>query len=277
MDERFAIATVVARAAPVSSHLGDRAVVHADGRMEGFIGGACSRDIVRRQALAALRTGRPRLVRIRPDAARSIEEDDAVTVPMTCISEGAVDVYIEPHVPKRRLLIAGFTPVSDALARLGEALDFATVRFVDEDELSDAQDGPTEVLPVHALQSYLDSLDPQLCAQGAGLAVSQGHYDEAALRAFLSRDLPFVGLLASPKRAAAVTQLLADEGVAQDRLARLHAPLGIAIGARKPAEVAVSILAEIIAASSDMPELAAEPQPAEQHSCCAHHAPAPSA
>ena len=66
--QSFAVATVVARRAPVSAHLGDRAIVFADGRMEGFVGGACSREIVRQQALDALATRRGRLVSIRPDA-----------------------------------------------------------------------------------------------------------------------------------------------------------------------------------------------------------------
>lgn len=258
MEEPLAIAIVVRRTPPISSHLGDRAVIHADGRMEGFVGGACSRDIIRRQAMTAMRTGRPRLVRIRPDASRAIEEGEVVTIPMTCVSEGAVDVYIEPHLPKRRLLIAGFTPVSDALARLAEQLDYAVVRFVDGDDVADAQDGNAEVLLFDTLGAYLDEMDPQLRQQSFAVAATQGHFDESALRAFLAHDLQFVGLLASPKRAAAIAHLLSDEGIGEDRLAQLHAPVGLAIGARKPAEVAVSILAEMIAASQQMPEAGEE-------------------
>lgn len=263
MEETLVVATVVRRSAPISSHLGDRAVVHADGRMEGFIGGACSRDIIRRQALTALRTGRARLVRIRPDAAQTVEEDEVVTVPMTCVSEGAVDVYIEPHLPKRQLLVAGLTPVSDALARLAETVDFTVVRFVEQDELRDAQDGRTQALTIDALGTYVNQLDPQVRAASAAVAASQGHYDEAALRAFLSAGLSFVGLLASTKRAAAIAHLLSDEGVAEELLAQIHAPVGLAIGARKPAEVAVSILAEIIASTAQTPEASEAAPPPE--------------
>jgi xanthine dehydrogenase accessory factor len=259
MEERIAVATVVARTAPISSHLGDRAVIHADGRMEGFIGGACSREIVRRQGLDALRTGRPRLVRIRPDVARRFEEQDVVTIPMTCVSEGGVDVYVQPDLPKRRLLIAGFTPVSDALAKLAELLDYTVVRFVGEDELNDAQSQPATAALVDSLETYLDELDPHVRAESAAVAASQGHYDETALRGFLKYDMRFVGLLASPKRAAAITHLLSDEGVDADRLTKIHAPVGLAIGARKPAEVAASILAEMIAAAQAPAELSEEP------------------
>jgi len=103
--QSFATATVVGRRAPVSAHLGDRAIVFADGRMEGFIGGACSREIIRKQSLDALRTRRSRLVSIRPDAAAANADDpEHVVVPMTCVSEGAVEVYVEPFVPARTLV-----------------------------------------------------------------------------------------------------------------------------------------------------------------------------
>jgi xanthine dehydrogenase accessory factor len=97
--QAFAVATVVARRAPVSAHLGDRAIVFADGRMEGFVGGACSREIVRKQALESLRLKQPRLVSIRPDAAEMESSDpEHVIVLMSCASEGAVG-YVEAFVP----------------------------------------------------------------------------------------------------------------------------------------------------------------------------------
>src|SRR5512134_3112350 len=85
----FAIATVVARRAPVSAHLGARAIVFADGRVEGFVGGACSREIIRKQALEVIRGRQARLVSIRPDATEpSVPSSDRVVVPMSCASEG---------------------------------------------------------------------------------------------------------------------------------------------------------------------------------------------
>ena len=141
----FALALVVSRRAPVSSHVGDRAVVFADGRMEGFVGGSCSRDIVRRHGVEALRTGTPRLLHISPvtpslsrgDAKHDPASADApgaehIFVPMSCASEGAADVYLEPHLPSRRLIVAGFTPVAQALARVGSALDYEVLRVVDD-------------------------------------------------------------------------------------------------------------------------------------------------
>ena len=123
--QSFAVATVVARRAPVSAHLGDRAIVFGDGRMEGFVGGACSREIIRRQALEALAARCSRLVSIRPDAGDAAEATaEHVVVPMTCVSEGAIDVYVEPFVPARRLIVVGATPVAESLTRLARSMNY---------------------------------------------------------------------------------------------------------------------------------------------------------
>jgi xanthine dehydrogenase accessory factor len=264
MKDAYAVATVVGREPPVSSHLGDRATIRADGRLEGFIGGSCSREIVRRQALQTLHTGEPRLVRIRPDAREMLEERDVVTVPMTCISEGAVDVYIEPHLPRRALFIAGFTPVAHALAQLAPSLDFEVVRFVDSQEWRDAEySAGCAVVTIDLLEGYLQEIEPGQRERAVAIVASQGHYDERALSAFLRHGAGFVGLLASPKRAAAIRDVLLQEGVPAERVSAVHNPVGLAIGARKPAEVAVSILAEIVADASSAAERGKEPAPAD--------------
>ncbi|MGE0464268.1 MAG: XdhC family protein, partial [Vicinamibacterales bacterium] len=153
----FAIATVVARRAPVSAHLGDRAIVFADGRMEGFVGGACSREIIRKQALEAIRGRQARLVSIRPEAGeQSTSGMDRIVVPMTCASEGAVDVYVEPIVRPRALVVAGATPVAAALARLARAMRYDVVRVVDADERRDIE---AEAAEAGASVASLDSLE----------------------------------------------------------------------------------------------------------------------
>ncbi len=248
----YAVATVVVRRSPVSAHLGDRAIITADGRMDGFVGGSCSRDIVRRQGLDAIRTGIARLLQIRPEPQAASDDADAQTVivPMGCASEGAVDVYIEPHLPARTLLIVGHTPVAAELARLGCALaGYRVQRVVASDELRDlAGDDAQTAVPVESLAGYLAALG---AARERLIAVvaSQGHYDERALSLLLAGEpQAFIGLLASRKRGAAVLGALEQEGVARERLATVHNPVGLDIGARTPSEVAVSILAEIISA-----------------------------
>jgi xanthine dehydrogenase accessory factor len=255
----FALATVVARRAPVSSHLGDRALVFADGRMEGFVGGSCSRDIIRREALRAIRSGLPRLVQIRSDVAASdaAESNDAdcVVVAMGCASEGAVDVYLEPHVPRRRLLIVGDTPVAASLARIAAQIPYDVVRVVLEAELATLADAapPIRAVALEGLQRHLEECGSDERAHLVAVVASQGHYDEEALAPLLSARPAFVGLLASRRRAAAIGAVLAAQGVSAKSWATLHVPVGLDIGARAPGEVAISIVAEIIAGAPPLP------------------------
>ncbi|MEZ5417228.1 MAG: XdhC family protein [Vicinamibacterales bacterium] len=234
--EPFAVATVVARRAPVSAHLGDRAIVYADGRMEGFVGGACSREIVRRQALEALATRRARLVAIRPDAADDPGASaDRVVVPMTCASEGAVDVYVEPVVRPRTLVVAGATPVAEALARLGRAMRYDVVRVVDAAERQDVE---PEAAAVGATVAALDALDAVLAqalahhGDCAVVVASQGHYDESALETTCAHGVGYVGLVASRKRGQTVRAWL--EGRKVPGLDRLCNPAGLDLGGGPP-------------------------------------------
>ena len=246
--QSFALATVVARRAPVSAHLGDRAIVYADGRMEGFVGGACSREIVRQQALDAMKTRCSRLVSIQPDANDSgTSTGEHVVVPMTCASEGAIDVYVEPFVQARRLVVVGATPVAESLARLARSMDYDVVRVVDGREQRDIEQ---EVATLGVSVVTLDALQAILGTSGAGdlsaVVASQGHYDEEALEPILRCGVPYVGLVASRTRAAAVRALLDERGVSGT--ATIRNPAGLDLGARTPPEVALSILAEIVQA-----------------------------
>ena len=247
--QSFATATVVGRRAPVSAHLGDHAIVFADGRMEGFVGGACAREIVRTQAREALGAGMGRLVSIRPDAG---DAGDAaagrVVVPMTCASEGAVDVYIEPFVQAPLLVVVGATPIAGALARVARSLDYRVVRVVDDRERPDLA---PEAAALGAGIAGLGALGEILQTRSgnddrAVVVASQGHYDEEALETALKGGVPYVGLVASRARGATVRALLEGNGV--PGVAALRNPAGLDLGARTPPEVALSILAEIVQA-----------------------------
>jgi xanthine dehydrogenase accessory factor len=240
----FAIATVVARRAPVSAHLGDRAIVFADGRMEGFVGGACAREIIRQQALESIAARHGRLVSIRPDTSEPVTATpEHVVVPMTCASEGAVDVYVEPFVRPRSLIVVGATPVAEALVRLARGMDYDVVRVVDARERRDVEPGSAAlgvtVVPLDDLASVFRDGTPD-----SAVVASQGHYDEQALEVLLKTAVPYVGLVASRARGAAVRNLLAENGV--PGVAALRSPAGLDLGARTAPEVALSILAEIV-------------------------------
>ncbi|HEY7056889.1 MAG TPA: XdhC family protein [Vicinamibacterales bacterium] len=241
----FAVATVVARRAPISAHLGDRAIVYADGRMEGFVGGACAREIVRTQALELLRTRQPRLVSIRPDAADAAASGpEHVVVSMSCASEGAVDVYIEPFVDAKRLIVAGATPIAEAVARAAASLDYDVFRVVDAREQRDLRPERADGIRLVPLESLAEEMRDR--GETAAIVASQGHYDEDALRAILSVGATYVGLVASRKRWATMRAMLEEDGVRG--LDAVRNPAGLDLGARTPGEVAVSILAELVQA-----------------------------
>lgn len=252
--QAFTTATVVSRRAPVSSHLGDRAIIFADGRMEGFVGGSCSREIVRKQALEALKLGKPRLVLIRPDATletlQHAADAESIVVPMTCASEGAVDVYLEPHARARVLLVAGFTPVAQSVAELGRMLEYEVVRVVTREEMRDLEMSGVRLVALNDLTAFLETLPQDARASVAAVVASQGHYDEPALEALLNAGVGFVGLLASRKRAATVRELLELQGMNASLTALIRNPVGLDIDAKTPGEVAVSILAEVIQSRS---------------------------
>jgi xanthine dehydrogenase accessory factor len=258
----FAVATVVARRAPVSAHLGDRAIIFADGRMDGFVGGACSRELVRQQALEALAARQGRLVSIRPDGGDPVESTpEHVVVPMTCASEGAIDVYVEPFVPARALIVVGDTPVAAALARLARSMDYDVVRVVDAREQADIEPASAAIGVTVVPLGELARVARERGGEAAVVVASQGHYDEESLEAVLKAGAAYVGLVASHKRGATVRSLL--EAAGAPGVDSLRSPAGLDLGARTPAEVALSILAEIVQTQvSESRQQAPAPAPA---------------
>jgi xanthine dehydrogenase accessory factor len=249
--KRFAIATVVSRKAPVSSHLGDKAIVLEDGSMEGFIGGACSRDIIKKQALAVLNRERPRLVRISPDPlpVTSTSSHDEICVPMTCVSEGAVDVYIELQLEKKQLLLVGASPIAIALAKQGKLQSYDVTMVCEDSERATLGFGlegvQVNLIDVKELAGWLESLPAPRTGLLEAVVASMGHYDEETLTLLAKVKPRYLGLVASRKRGATVMEFVKDS-VAKEDLARVRSPAGLDIFAKTPNEVAVSILAEMI-------------------------------
>lgn len=216
----FVEAVVVRCSAPTSARPGDRAIVLADGTIEGFVGGSCADQTVRLQALRALETDEPVLLRILPgEADGGPAEDGSVTVANPCLSGGALELFLEPHVPAPSVAVAGESPVARALSQLAPAVGLRA--------RLGAQAEPGDF---------------------AAVVASLGHGDEAFVRAGLEAGCEYVGLVASRVRGAAVLEGLRAEGVPEDALARVRTPAGVDIGARTHAEIALSILAEVVRA-----------------------------
>jgi xanthine dehydrogenase accessory factor len=207
-------ARVVLAERPTSAKPGDEALVLSDGTIEGFVGGSCAEATVREQSLATLERGESLLLRITPEP----EEDQPgkVVVHNACLSGGTLEIFLEPHVPAPLVTVVGTAPIAAALRSLGAHLGFE-------------------------LQSYDDGFAPDTTAV---VVATHGRGEEAVLEAALRAGVGYVGLVASPTRGAAVVGSL---DVDEDLKARVHTPAGLDIGARTPAEVALSILAEIVA------------------------------
>jgi xanthine dehydrogenase accessory factor len=238
--EPFALATVVAVQRPTSARPGAHGIIRPDGTIEGWVGGSCAQPVVTREALRALATGEPRLLRLSREPVTERRGDGAIEYVMTCHSGGTMEVYVEPHLPKADLWIAGTTPIAGSLVLLGSAMGFRTTLV---DPSAHADDFPAAGSVV--VGDDIGGMAPD--ARPYVVVATQGQWDEEAVMAALGRNAAYVGLVASPTRAAAVRSWLLDEGVTAERLAALRAPCGMDLGATTPKEVAVSILAELVA------------------------------
>lgn len=261
----FATAVVVRAEKPTSGKPGDRAIVTLDGVMHGWIGGSCAQPTVIREALAALKQDRSRLVRLAPEGAGgeggggafpldAPRLDGVVSMPMTCFSGGTLDIFIEPHHPRPRLLIVGSLPVARALAHLGRALNYHVC-------MADPGGDAATAAPPEGVDEMLDSVNAlveRVSPLSFFVVATHGEYDEPALRAAFETEIPYIGLVASPKRGAAVRDALAAAGVSKQDLARMKYPAGLDIGARRGDEIALSIMAEIIQVRQGLEQLAWE-------------------
>ncbi len=219
----FLTATVVWARGPSSGKRGSTAIIQPDGSVTGWIGGACAEPVVKREALEALGDGKPRLLFLGTDEdIKTAARPDVTTVPISCTSEGAMEVFLEPALPQPHLVIIGSTPAVEAFANLASAIDWRV-------ETVESSSIPDDV--------------------GSGTAIviaTQGHYDEPALEAALDTDAGYIGLVTSAKRAKTVLGYLGDRGVSDDQLARVIAPAGLDLGHVSHREIGVAILAELV-------------------------------
>ena len=253
----FAVATVVAVRRPTSARPGASGIVHPDGAIEGWVGGSCAQPVVVREALRALIDGQPRLLRLSKDTpAEGRRGDGIVELVMTCHSGGTLEIYVEPHLPAPVLWVAGTTPIAGALVALGSAAGWRVSVF---DPIAD----PDAFPGAERVVAGTDIASMDLDTAPAVVVATQGVWDEEALAASLARDASYVGLVASPTRAAVVRAWLREEGgVPDERLAALRAPAGLDLGAETAEEVALSILAELVQVRRGTASFVASPGPA---------------
>ena len=223
--EPFALATVVWRQAPSSGHTGSRAIVTAAGEVVGWVGGACAEPVLIREALDVIESGEARLVWL--GQSEELEAmhipNGVVTVPISCQSDGALQIYIEPAQNSPRLVVVGRSPMAVTLTEMARLLDWR-VELIDGDEFSaNAINGNSVVV-----------------------VATQGHGDEDVLLAAASVEPAYLGVVASAKRGEALRGFLSDHGVAASSLDRMHIPAGADLGHTTHREMAVAILADLV-------------------------------
>ncbi|MDH4116348.1 MAG: XdhC family protein [Acidimicrobiia bacterium] len=238
----FALVTVTWTRGPSSGKQGSKAIIHPDGRVEGWLGGACAEPTVVQSAMEALSDGSARLLVLGvPD-----ERPGVRSVSMACSSEGAMEVFVEPVLARPHLIVVGDSPMVDTLRRLAAVLGWRAESVTD----------PDAIRGLAGERSYV-------------VVATQGHFDEPALEAVLATQASYVGLVASEKRASAVRSWLRDRGITEETLARVHAPAGVDLGHTEHHEIAVAVLAELVAMKAsgagaqvvevDIPQLAVDP------------------
>ena len=242
-SEAFALATVVRREPPSSARVGDTAIVTPGGEFHGWLGGSCTRPTVIREALAALADGAPRLIGIVRDPDSVPGTRPGLTVfPMACHSGGSVEIYIEPLLPARRLLIFGVSPTAQALARLATVLGYRV-------EAVDPEASETLFPDVSRRVTSDASIEPPGSRQDAArcfaVVATLGQRDEEAAWAASRLQPAYLGVVASRKRFGQIRKTLAARGATPEQLDRITNPAGLDIGAETPEEIALSILAEI--------------------------------
>jgi xanthine dehydrogenase accessory factor len=228
----FVRATVVRAQEPSSAHPGDRAIVLADGSIEGFVGGHCAAGSVRTAALAALDSGDGVLLRVLPDTGEAFPETPGASIVVNpCLSGGALEIYLEPMLPSPVLHLVGASPTAEALATLAPALGFVVQR-------ADDVSGPSGAVAV--------------------VVSTHGGDEVSAIRRALDAGVGFVGVVCSRTRGAAILDELAPT---PDERTRVHPHVGLDIGARNAPEIALSILAAMVRAIR-VDGLTAAPAPA---------------
>jgi xanthine dehydrogenase accessory factor len=237
-DESFVTATVVRALPPTSGKPGDKAIVHADGRISGWIGGGCAQPVVVKEALKALADGRPKLVRISPS--ENDPEEGIVDYTMTCHSGGSLDIYLEPVMPKPMIVILGRSPVAQILAQLSSTIGYGVVMV----SSASTADGGAGNEKITASNFSLDSM--KIAPQTFVVVSTQGEGDEEALEQAVNSNAQHIAFVASKTKAIKVLESLKEHGISHEKISRVHAPAGLNIGATSPEEIAVSILAEIV-------------------------------
>jgi xanthine dehydrogenase accessory factor len=237
--EEVALVTITGSTGSTPQRVGAKMLVFADGRTVGTIGGGCYEDDAFWKAREAIKLRKPTSVKY------ELSDDFAEESGLIC--GGQMEVFIEPVEPSPDLYIFGAGHVGHSLARLAHHAGFRVHVIDDREKFANAERFPDGVdVIVDDIPTWLES--HPLPNTGYAVIVTRGHrHDLDALRTLAPRKIRYVGLIGSRAKVKRIYDFLTQEGMTAEALGRVHAPIGLDIGAVTPEEIAVSILAELIA------------------------------
>jgi xanthine dehydrogenase accessory factor len=237
--EAAALVTIVSTTGSTPQRVGAKMLVFADGRMVGTIGGGCYENDAFWKAREAITNRRPQLIRY------ELSDDFAQETGLIC--GGQMDVYIEPIEPSAELYVIGAGHVGYQLATLAHGVGFRVHVVDDREKFANAERFPGAVEVVaDDIPSWIGRAP--LPPHAYVVIVTRGHTNDLeALRALAPRELRYLGLIGSRAKVARIYDALIEDGMSPELLTKVHAPIGLDIGAVTPQEIAVSILAELIA------------------------------
>ena len=242
-DRAFALVTVLRAQAPTSAKAGDKALVTADGKIHGWIGGGCAQPAVLKTVRQALTTGQPQSIRIAPtDETTERTLGDVLEFGMACHSGGTLELFIDPVLPAPQLLVLGDSPVARALSGLAPRVGLRVAVAAESALASDYPDAAQVLGTDDAAQ-----LSEQLGTSAMVVVATQGRRDLQALKAALALQPAMLWFVASERKASVLRQTLLASGEDPARVAAIVAPAGEPIGAQTPEEIALSVLAAVIA------------------------------
>ncbi len=243
-ETAYALVSVLRAQAPTSAKPGDKALVTADGIVHGWIGGGCAQPAVLRTVRLALDDGQARIIRIAPtERTETRELDEVLEFGMSCHSGGTLELFIDPMRPRTQLVVIGNSPMAAALAGLAPRVGLhvsVVAQGADAARFPDAE-------------QTIESDEPARLAGRIGtgafvVVATQGVRDLQGLRAALSIDARRIFFVASQRKAQVLKAALVEAGHDAAAVDAIVAPAGQAIGAQTPEEIALSVLAAVVAA-----------------------------
>jgi xanthine dehydrogenase accessory factor len=243
--EKCALATIVGARGSVPSYESAKLLVRADGSIFGTVGGGCVEAQVLTAAREVIETGRSKTLTF------ELTQDAAHESGLIC--GGEVEIFVEPVLPQPVAFIFGAGHISKSLSKIASLAGFSTVIVDDRESFANRARFP-EADEVYAAE--YEAVFPNLSVNESSylIIVTRGHKDDLrVLRLAAAAPARYVAMIGSKKKVIELVKELADEGVPREALDRIHAPMGLDIGAITPEEIAVAVVAEMIAVRRNPP------------------------